>query len=41
MRIEVRDQDFKATEALRTHVELRLMSVLDHLSRAAQQMESP
>ena len=33
MRIEVRDQSFKATEALRNYVGLRLTSVLDHLER--------
>ena len=33
MRIDVRDRGFKPTETLRNYVELRLMSVLDHLVR--------
>jgi ribosome-associated translation inhibitor RaiA len=33
MRIDVRDRGFKATEAVRNYVGLRLMSVLDHQVR--------
>jgi ribosome-associated translation inhibitor RaiA len=33
MRIDVRDGGFKADDALRSYVGLRLMSVLDHLVR--------